>query len=278
MTQNADLEKLPLIDAFKVRHTIHYFEPNEFPDNKKRIVDEIIEQVNEIPTPFGHDDVKIVHYEPGLGRGRIINEKGWLVALISKDWDKHKKQYYTDVSFRLQLATMLLTENRIGTAWATDTFDASRAKRIYPKMKIPAGVAYGLVPQTHFLKIDQTTTWNPKRLRLSTLFYDANAKKFFNDKNAGELLETFMALRSAPSEKNRQPWRFVIEGSTIHLFDTEKGKNCHMGVALANIYLIAKQNGIEPKFDCICPPPNFGAGSGSTPFIPTRYVCSCRFK
>lgn len=277
MNTQTDSTKLSLFDAFKVRHTIHYFEPHEFPDSKRRIIDQIVEQVNATPTPFGHDDVKLVVNGPGLGRGRIINEKGWILALIPKSWSKHKKQYFTDVSFRLQLATMLLTENGIGTGWATETFDSSKAKRAYQDWKIPAGVAFGLVPQTHFLKVDPTTTWNQKRLRIDLLFFNANTKKPFTERNTGELLETLKAIRSGPSKKNRQPWRFVIEGPMIHVFGTEKGKNCHMGIALANIYLIAKENGVEPKFDFISPPPNFDSGSGSTPFIPTRYVCSCRF-
>lgn len=277
MATQEDSQTLSLYDAFKVRHTIHYFEPNEFPSEKMKVVDEILERVNSTPTPFGHDDVKIGRVGPGLGKGRIINEKGWILALIPKSWTKHKKQYYTDVSFRLQLATMLLTENGIGTGWATESFDSSKAKRTYENWKIPAGVAFGLVPQTKFLKVDPITPWNQKRLRFSSLFYNSNTKQFINEKNAGDLYQMLMALRSGPSHKNRQPWRFVIEGKMIHLFNTEKGKNCHMGVALANLYLIAKENGVEPKFDFISPPPNFGSGSGSTPFIPTFYVCSCRF-
>ena len=262
----ASSSKLQLFDAFRARHSVRHFESGLFPSDKQEFVEKAIKLANSIPVPF-NNKCEIKHHPPGLGAGSITGEAGWIITLIPND-SPQSDEVNTDVSFRLQYATMMLSEEGIGTVWVTGTFSPHIAEKANPGYRVLGGVAYGLVPKTKFL--EKTNKCNENRKSISSLFYNADKNEAFNEKNMGNLENIIMALRSGPSAMNRQPWAFVFQGNMIHLFNTYGRVKCDMGIALANIYLVAKNNGVEPNFQVLSPAPKA--------YLNGTYVCSCNFK
>lgn len=64
------------------------------------------------------------------------------------------------------------------------------------------------------------------RLPYDQLFYDENSKKRISENaliSADLYLKEFLfALRSGPSAIIQQPWRFVLDGNQVHLFDAKR--------------------------------------------------------
>jgi len=98
-------ELLSLSDAFKLRRSVRGFDKEPLSAESMDIVARIVSEVNEMAVPFGmKTDVRI--HGPGLGRGAIANETGWLTGgVIGKSEDKYAPAIM-DLAFRLQIAVI----------------------------------------------------------------------------------------------------------------------------------------------------------------------------
>lgn len=85
--------------------------------------------------------------------------------------------------------------------------------------------------------INYLTPLKRKRYPLEQLFYNKDTNEFITEENAGDKLVLCSCLQSGPSAGNKQSWRFIIEGSEIHLFDSKISQytSYDMGIALVNM-------------------------------------------
>jgi nitroreductase len=80
------------------------------------------------------------------------------------------------------------------------------------------------------------------------------------------------AVRSGPSAINRQPWRFAVDGSKIHVYKTASdfASGIDIGIAIGNIEVLAIEERHPPAFSVESPaPPAYLGGT---------YVCSVSFR
>ncbi|OHT16543.1 hypothetical protein TRFO_13134 [Tritrichomonas foetus] len=254
MTQeNETVSELSLVEAFKARHSCRSFK-GTFPEEKKQILAEIVDDVNKLKTPFG-SHVEIAIHGPGLGKmGFISNETGWLLQKIPNeimdDVEKRNKAY-TDASYLLQHAVMKMTQNRISTVWIAGTFSAKKAQESTPGFSVPAVVAFGEESTPHLMSKVIKFFSPGKRFPISDLFFDNVNKTAFNDQSSGQNLELFECVRSGPSAVNHQTWRFVVNENSIDLFNGKGDAYSifDMGIAIANLEMICKE--IKGKADII---------------------------
>ena len=57
------------------------------------------------------------------------------------------------------------------------------------------------------------------RLDFETLFFDGSFDKPLHPDSAGQLAEPLEMIRWAPSAVNKQPWRIVTDGNTVHFYE-----------------------------------------------------------
>jgi nitroreductase len=254
------LSALALLDAFKARHSIRQFEQGSLDAGKVPAIDSAIAAANGLPTPFGNSG-ELATFPAGLGLGSITNEIGWIIAKVPRR--ANSPQAIIDVSFRLHYALMLLTQAGLGTIWISGTFTPQKAESAHPGFAVPCAIAYGLVPGTKYLKprADWTASRKP----------EAQVIAIPDPTNVIALNASFAAaLRSGPSAMNRQPWRFVFIGNLIHLYNagTSESANFDMGIALANIRLLAQDEEKSVEFVAVEDPPGSPIGG--------QYVVSAR--
>ncbi|OHT11752.1 hypothetical protein TRFO_18736 [Tritrichomonas foetus] len=225
-----------------------------------QIVREIIDEVNEIETPFKSANVEIALTEPGLAKmGFISNEAGWIVEKIKKNPESKDltKEEIIDASFKMQIAVMKMTQNHITTVWIGGTYNRTEAaKRYNDEYHVPIGVAFGEKEKPHFMaKMVKLFKDSRKRLPLKQLFYDSKRNQVIGDKELNQYnqkIQNFIeSLRSGPSAMNGQPWRFALYFDDL---DYKNEKITHvnlynaapddfvsffaMGIALGNIYFM----------------------------------------
>ena len=225
-------------EVFSRRHSVRTFREH-FPENKKEIVNRIIEEVNQIPTPFQTTDSKISLHSPGLGSlGFVSKEAGWLLLQVSEN-SMNYTQSLMDAAYRGQIAVMKLTENEIGTVWIGGTFSKSQAELDSPGYKVDCVIAFGIEDQPRFLeKTIKFFGGSSSRKVLSEISYDLiNKSPFIEENNNNKFIKLLKCLRSGPSAINQQPWRFLIDEKKIYIFNSSNNNYsiCDMGISLANI-------------------------------------------
>lgn len=263
---------LNLIEAFKARHSTRTYQGQNLTQQQKDIITQSVTESNALETPFHSQGVEVSSTEPGLGRmGFISNEAGWIVEKIpirqndnneqSKEDSKAlERKQIIDVSFIAQHVVMKLAQNHINTVWIAGTYNEGEAEKRFQGFKVPAAVAFGIEQTTpHFMGriIKFFGSSAGKRLPFEELFYDNDNKRAISEKDfesptpenvpsyPSYLKDFVTCLRSGPSAVNQQPWRFVLSGKEVHLFDVKFNNysSYDIGIALANLHLLAEIRG-----------------------------------
>ena len=95
-----------------------------------------------------------------------------------------------------------------------------------------------------------------ERLPFETLFFRESFSSPLTQDDAGKLLDALMMVRLAPSAVNKQPWRVVVCGDTVHFY--KKGsrgmaeiQKVDIGIAIAHLVLTLSESGVSGEFvDC----------------------------
>lgn len=279
-----------LIEAFKERHSVRTYQGQNLTQQQKDLISQIITESNQLETPFHSPGVEVSSTEPGLGRmGFISNEAGWIVEKlpIAKDQENTKedpkvaeRKQIIDVSYITQHVVMRLAENHINTVWIAGTYNEGEAEKRFQGFKVPAAVAFGIEQTTpHFMGriIKFFGASQGKRLPFEELFYDNDNKRAITEKDfespAPEntpsypsFLKDFVSsLRLGPSAVNQQPWRFVLSGKEVHLFDVKNNNysSYDIGIALANLHLLAEIRGGSCNIEVRDPAPEASPLNGT---------------
>ena len=120
---------------------------------------------------------------------------------------------------------VLFTEAKgIGTTWIGGTMDRAAFERA---MGLEEGEVMPCVSPLGYpaKKMSLRETMMRKgvkadsRLPFEELFFDGSFETPLNTEKAGELANALEMVRWAPSAVNRQPWRVVISGNTVHFYE-----------------------------------------------------------
>lgn len=115
------------------------------------------------------------------------------------------------------------------------------------------------------------------RLPYEELFYKGNFDTPLKMDTSGQFGDALEAVRLAPSAGNKQPWRAVVDGDTVHFYEKKsKGmenrlgdiQKVDVGIALAQFERILKEDGISGQF--------VSSDPGLTHDDDTEYIVSYR--
>ena len=263
---------MSLIEAFKDRHSVRIYSGKSLTQSQINSISQIISEVNSLETPFHSLGVEVSQTEVGLGNPSVIrNESGFIVCKIPANRSPERTDI-TDVCYLAHHVMMRMTQNHINTIWIAGTYDQNKAQRRFKGYLIPSVIAFGngeSSPQQNE-RLKMMMGIPSGRFPFDQLFYDLNANKRIteNDLQSNEyphyMKDFLTALRSGPSAINQQPWRFAIAGKEVHLFDAKFNSYSpfDMGIALANLHLLAEIRGGKCTFEVRNPapeaPPSFG--------------------
>lgn len=101
-----------------------------------------------------------------------------------------------------------------------------------------------------------------ERIPFEKLFFENSFDKSLTEGGAGRFKEALEAVRLAPSAVNKQPWRAVVCGDTVHFFEKKsKGfeneswdlQKIDIGIALSHFDLTMKECGICGNYSVLTP-------------------------
>ena len=98
-----------------------------------------------------------------------------------------------------------------------------------------------------------------ERLPFAQIFFNESFDVPLSPDDAGDFVEPLQMLRLAPSATNKQPWRAIVDGNTVHFFEEHSLKESalgdiqkvDMGIALSHFWLTAQEQELGGRFvDC----------------------------
>ena len=180
-----------------------------------------------------------------------------------------------DYGYGMERNILFATTLGLGTCWLGGTLNRSGFARkigLSPEEFMPAISPVG-TPADKRSMTDRAFRFmakSDKRKPWAELFFDERPGNPLVKDTAGVCGQALEAVRIGPSASNRQPWRVIREGASIHFFlartpgyDKMTGEirlqEVDMGIALCHFELVAKELGIGGSW--LQAKPGFDAGT-----------------
>ena len=180
-----------------------------------------------------------------------------------------------DYGYGMERNILYATSLGLGTCWLGGTLNrAGFARKIAlaedELMPAISPVGYPAQKRTLTDRAFRFMAKSDRRRPWAELFFDGRPGDPLSQEHAGPLAEVLEAVRIGPSASNRQPWRIIREGASLHFFlartpgyDKMTGEvklqDVDMGIALCHFELAAAQLGIRGTWQVM--KPAFDAGT-----------------
>ena len=157
-----------------------------------------------------------------------------------------------DVGYVLEHVVLEATRQQLGTCWITGSYHPDEAGK---QVEINAGETVAAVVALGYPRLDRWARMHDeaihrivasnRRKPLKRLAYDGQWGKRWSPEGADPaLLDLMEHTRLAPSARNLQPWRFIIDSECIHLALTNQ-QPIDGGIAMAHISLVGAEIGLQ---------------------------------
>lgn len=157
--------------------------------------------------------------ESGLTSPVITGTDVWLAGKV-------KRVPHAEEAFGYSFETIVIFAESlgIGTTWIAGTMDRpafERAIGLEDGEKMPCVSPLGYPAKKMALReiMMRKGVGADRRLKFEELFFNGSFDKPFTEAEAGALAEPLEMVRWAPSAVNKQPWRLVADGNSIHFYE-----------------------------------------------------------
>lgn len=241
---------MDIIEVMKERRSVRSFDGEGLTTEQKSQLEKAIEESD---SPFGGKvtirmkkfDLKS-GYKPGT-YGMIKGAEDFFLLGIGSD-----EASALSAGFRFEQVVLKAWAMGLGTCWIAATFKGSDFDRgeTWPdgeelKIICPVGVA---AKQSLMEKMTRMTLGSKNRKPFETLFFTDDFKSPLSpESHFGESLEM---LRVAPSSTNSQPWRALVDGSTVHFYYKPKSAASVLdcGIGMCHFYFAQKYQNRTGQF------------------------------
>lgn len=225
----------------------------------------LMEAADAAESPFGGDvSIRLKRYDikgkhsPGT-YGFVRGAFDFFLIAID---DSEESQL--SAGFMFEQVVLRATQLHLGTCWIGGTFKETVFGRgqIWPDgQQLRAICPVGLPERPTLLqRIATSAMGSDRRKPFGKLFFDSDFNSALPEDSAfGASLEM---MRIAPSSTNSQPWRALVESSTVHFYCVPKSRywliDC--GIGLCHFYATERYYQRNGQFTFIDNPPEAPAG------------------
>lgn len=246
-----------IMDQIRARRSVRSFDGLDLgPDLRARIRDFTAEIKNPygIPVEFRMLDAM----ENGLSSPVISGCELYMGAKIRSGAHMEEAFGYSFERFVLYAQSLGL-----GTTWIGGTMDRKlfeRAMALSPEERMPCVSPLGKPSAKMSLRetMMRKGVKADNRQPFEALFFEGGFDRPLTEARAGLLKTPLEAVRLAPSAVNRQPWRVVVMGDTVHFYEQKSRgyvsaatgdlQKVDLGIALCHFSLVAEEEGLAPSF------------------------------
>lgn len=214
------------------------------------------QHINNAANPFGVQvSFKLLEAQKhGLSSAVIVGEKWYLAAKV-----KRVPQCELACGYSFEEACLFAASLGIGTVMlaaslSRGAFENAMETGADEVMPVASPMGYPAAKKSIRETLMRKGLKADDRIPFEKLFFEHD---FAHPLSASHpFAEALSMVRLAPSATNRQPWRAVVDGNTVHFYEykTLKGsplgdiQKFDIGIALAHLDLTERENGHKGKF------------------------------
>ncbi len=247
---------MTLLDAIAQRTSVRSYQPITL---DRSLVQDIRAFLATLIPPFGAKArVELVHTSVFDGRVRlgtygVIRGAGDFLVLAYRKGPLAEEA----AAYILEQAVLYCTQLGLGTCWMGATFrmgDFARAARLHPgeKLLIVSPVGYKAPRRTLLDVTFGAMTKHTSREAFGDRFFHAAWGTPLDEQTAGEYAGPLEMVRLAPSARNKQPWRVVMDEAGVHFYrEKEASRFTHadMGIAMCHFELACRELGLPGRWE-----------------------------
>lgn len=264
-------------ELIRMRRSVRTFDGVRLTDGDRAFLEESVSSLTDpwgVPVEFRLLDAK----EHGLSSPVIVGAQEYLAAKVER-----VDNYEIAFGYSFEKACLLALSRGIGTVMLAASLNRSafeKAMDVGKNEVLPVASPVGY--PTDKMSIRETLMRKGVKADLrkpfEELFFDGSFEKVLTKDSAGVFAGALEAVRLAPSAANRQPWRAVADGDSLHFYEARSMKDSPLGdiqkvdigIALAHFDAVRREDGIDGVFQFTKP----GAAAPAN----TQYIVSFRRK
>lgn len=249
---------MEILETIRNRRSVRSFDGRDLTPRDQARLMELFDQV---PNPYG----QAIRFqlldgrEHGLSSPVIVGTDLWLAG-------KLLRAPHAEEAFGYSFEALLLraeAELGAGAVWIAGTLNRSAfetAMELKPEEVMPcvSPVGYPAAKMSLRETVMRKGVKAGERLPFASLFFEGDFQNALDRERAKDLEPILEAVRLAPSAVNKQPWRAVVIGNTVHFYEQHsKGyvdksgwdlQKVDLGIALCHFALAAEAFEKKPLF------------------------------
>lgn len=208
----------------------------------------LTDAIKNAPRPFGGDitlglgrfDIKGPH-KPGT-YGMISGACDYVLAAFD---DRPESALST--GYALEDVVLRATDAGADTCWIGGTFKGSDFATALDcpapqSLKLIIAAGYAAEKARFIERMGRKIMGSSTRKPFEELFFNGNAETPLERDNT--FADALGMMRLAPSARNSQPWRAVVEGDTVHFYTVEKGSFRFVDLGIGLRHFAAHEEGV----------------------------------
>ena len=243
------------LDAIKNRRSVRTFDGNALrPEDAAKF----LEFAESAKNPYGLPiEWKILSTkEHGLSSPVVVGADQYIAAKVSRC-----RHFEIGYGYSFEFVCLYAMSLGIGTV----ILAASLSRKAFEKamnvqrdevMPVASPVGYPAARRTIRDSLMRKGLKADDRIPFEQLFFEGDFKKGLHKEDAGVFSNALEMARWAPSAGNKQPWRAVVAGDTVHFYEDQSMKESPLGdiqkvdvgIALAHFDLTMQEEGYAGHF------------------------------
>jgi len=155
----------------------------------------------------------------GLGTyGFIRGASGFIVGAVDRSVNNLE-----DYGMLMEDIVLFATSLDLATCWLGGSFhkdNFSARINIQSHEIVPAVVSVGIGADRRNMvdRVIRNVAGSKRRLPWENLFFEGDGQTSLTPSKAGDYASVLEMVRLSPAASNKQPWRLVLEGNSVHFF------------------------------------------------------------
>ena len=245
----------PAKEMIRKRKSVRSFENRPLNDSDKVALERYFQTASNpfgVPVEFRLLDAK----EHNLSSPVIIGATEYMAAKVSR-----QKHFEIGYGYSFEAACLYAASLGIGTVMlaaslSRATFEKAMELQADEVMPVASPVGYPAVKRSVRESLMRKALRADDRIPFDALFFDGSFGTGLRKERAGVVAEALEMARWAPSAANKQPWRAVVAGDTVHFYEEKSLKDnalcdiqkVDVGIALAHFDLTMREEGHDGRF------------------------------
>ena len=223
------------------------------------VLDKIQNYIDEVNNPFNKKiHIKIInsdnYHKEKLGTYGVIKNPNYFLVAYCED----KPFCLEALGYTFEKVILYCTSLDLGTVWLGGTFNKGKFAKA---VDLPDGYILPVVSPIGYHGSRRSPIGfmignnHNKREPFSKLFHKEDFYTPMAKRQAGIYGDALEAVRLAPSSRNSQPWRVVLDDDGLHFYTTKNRdmNKIDMGIALCHLDCVLEEQRVKGRFKILNP-------------------------